>query len=91
MSSKKRSSVSKDKLSLRMGLFVLVLFLELFIGIDTEGWGVKTNTFAEISRSAITISNNYECLCHLIFMSPIMYARQALFLLNNGNHSTNHV
>ena len=91
MSSKKRSSVSKEELSLRMGLSVLVLSLVLFIGIDTKGWGSKAKTFVETSLCAITISKNYENLYCFIFFILLIYANQNLFPLNNYNRSNNKI
>jgi len=79
MSLKKRSSFNKNGI----GLFVLVLSLGLFIGIDVQGWGLKTKTLAEISHSAITISKNYESLCCIILMVLFINPCQTLFLFNN--------
>ncbi len=89
MNSKKRCPLSKDELSLRIGLFVLVLSLELFIGIDTQGCGLKMKTFAKISHSAITISKNYENYCCISLLILFMYASQTLFFLNNNKYGTN--
>lgn len=83
MNSKKRSPVSKDEFSLWIGLFVLVLSLRLFIGIEVQGWGLKTTTLAEISRFAITISKNYESLCCIILMVLFINLCQTLFLFKN--------
>ena len=88
MNSKKRSSVSKDEFSLWIGLFVLVLSLELFIGIDIKGWGVKTKTLDEISQSAITISKNYESLLCIVLLILFIHANQTLFHLNSNKYHT---
>ena len=87
MSSKKRSSFNKNG----TGLFVLVLSLGLFSGIDVKGWGLKTKTLTEISHSAITISKNYESLCCISLLILFIYSSQTLFLLNNNKHSANHI
>ena len=84
MSSKKRSSISKDKFSPGKGLLVFVLFLELFIGIDKQGWGVKTKILAKISHSAITISKNYENLCYISLLILFMYANQTYLCLSKN-------
>lgn len=81
MSSKKRSSFSKDGI----GLFVLVLSLELFIGINMQGCGVKTKTLAKISHSAITISKNYENLYCISLLILFMYASQTYLRLSNND------
>lgn len=79
MSLKKRSSFNKNGI----GLLVLVLSLGLFIGIDVQGWGLKTTTLAEIPRFAITISKNYESFCYIILLVLFIYPCQTLFLINN--------
>ncbi len=91
MGLEKRSFISEDWLSLWIGLFVFVFSLELFIGIDIQGWGVKSKTLVEISQSGITISKNYESLCFISLLILFMYASQTLFLLNSNKHSTNHI
>jgi uncharacterized membrane protein YadS len=58
----KKSFLSEDWLSLWIGLFIFVLSLGLFIGIDTLGWGIKTNVWTNISNSTGTISKNYESI-----------------------------
>ncbi len=58
----KKSFLSEDWLSLWIGLFIFVLSLGLFIGIDTLGWGIKTNVWTNISNSTGTISKNYTNL-----------------------------
>ena len=79
MNSKKRSSFNKNG----KGLFVLVMSLGLFIGIDEQGWELKTKTLAKISRSAITISKNYDSLCRIILLFQFIYACQTLLHFNN--------
>jgi hypothetical protein len=81
MSSKKRSSFSKDGI----GLFVLVLSLKLFVGINMQGCGVKTKTLAKISHSAITISKNYENLCCISLLILFMYASQTYSRLSDSD------
>ncbi len=87
MNSKKRSSFNKNG----TGLFVLVLSLGLFSGIDVKGWGLKTKTLAEISHSAITISKNYESLCCISLLILFIYSSQTLFVLNSNKNRTNHI
>ena len=87
MSLKKRSSFNKNGI----GLFVLVLSLGLFIGIDVQGWGLKTTTSAEIFRFAITFSKNYESLCCISLLILFIYSSQTLFVLNSNKNRTNHI
>ncbi|MFC2084022.1 putative sulfate exporter family transporter [Bacteroidota bacterium] len=60
MSEKRKPFISEDWLSLWLGLFIFVLSLGVFIGIDVLGWGIKTNIWTNISSSLTTISKNYE-------------------------------
>jgi uncharacterized membrane protein YadS len=62
MGLEKRSFISEDWLSLWIGLFVFVLSLGLFVGLDLLGWGIKTNVWTDISQSISTVSKNYEGL-----------------------------
>lgn len=62
MGSEKRSFISEDWLSLWIGLFVFILSLGLFLGLDVLGWGLKTNVWTDISKSISTISPNYSML-----------------------------
>lgn len=91
MNSKRRSSFSIDEFSPWIGLFVLILSLELFIGIDIKGWGVKTKTFDEISQSVITISKNYENLLSIVLLILFIHANQTLFLLNSNKYHTSNI
>lgn len=62
MNSKKRSFISEDWFSLLIGLFVFLLSLGAFFGLDILGWGVKTNEWTDISGSTSTISAKYGYL-----------------------------
>ena len=62
MGSEKRSFISEDWLSLWIGLFVFILSLGLFLGLDVLGWGLKTNVWTNISNSISTISADYSDL-----------------------------
>ena len=66
MGSDKRSFISEDWLSLWIGLFVFVLSLGLFLGLDVLGWGLKTNVWTDISQSISTVSASYESLPGII-------------------------
>ncbi len=62
MSSKQGSFISEDWFSLWIGLFVFVLSLGVFFGLDVLGWGVKTSEWTDISDSTSTISSDYSFL-----------------------------
>ena len=72
----KKTTISEDWLSLCLGLFVFVLSLGLFFGLDLLGWGVKTNVWMNISESISSISKNYEGMAGLV---PLLLT--CLFLL----------
>jgi uncharacterized membrane protein YadS len=46
-----KKGISEDWLSLWMGLFIFVLGLGLFVGVDILGWGVKTNVWLDITKA----------------------------------------
>jgi uncharacterized membrane protein YadS len=62
MKQKQGSFISEDWLSLWIGLFVFVLSLGVFFGLDVLGWGVKTSEWTVISDSTSTISSDYSFL-----------------------------
>jgi uncharacterized membrane protein YadS len=62
----KRSFISEDWLSLWTGLFVFLLSLGLFFGLDILGWGIKAKVWTDITQSMSAISNNYEAMPGII-------------------------
>ena len=46
-----KKGISEDWLSLWMGLFIFVLGLGLFLGLDILGWGVKTKVWTDITKA----------------------------------------
>ena len=62
MTAEKKSFLSEDWLSLWLGLFVFILSLGIFAGIDLLGWGIKTNVWTDISNSTSAITKNYSSL-----------------------------
>ena len=62
MDSEKRSFISEDWLSLWIGLFVFILSLGIFLGLDVLGWGIKTNIWTDLSNTLQALSKNYEDL-----------------------------
>jgi uncharacterized membrane protein YadS len=51
-----KKGISEDWLSLWMGLFIFVLGLGLFVGVDLLGWGVKTNVWLDITKAVTPFS-----------------------------------
>jgi hypothetical protein len=62
MSLEKRSCSCEVYFLHRTGLFLYVLTLGLFIGIEYLGRGIKTNLWAGVSYSMIIISNFFVCV-----------------------------
>ena len=51
-----KKGISEDWLSLWMGLFVFVLGLGMFVGLDILGWGVKLNIWLDINKALAPVS-----------------------------------
>ncbi|AEB10353.1 putative sulfate exporter family transporter [Desulfobacca acetoxidans] len=57
-----RNGISEDWLSLWMGLFIFVLGLGLFVGVDILGWGIKTNVWLDITKALNPISGDLKAM-----------------------------
>jgi uncharacterized membrane protein YadS len=57
-----KKGISEDWLSLWMGLFVFVLGLGLFVGLDILGWGIKTNVWLDITKATQPFSKNLSAM-----------------------------
>ena len=55
-----KKGISEDWLSLWMGLFIFVLGLGMFIGMDLLGWGVKLNIWTDINKSLSSVSGSLK-------------------------------
>jgi uncharacterized membrane protein YadS len=55
----KKGWMSEDWLSLWLGLFIFVLSLGVFQGMDILGWGAKTGVWTEVSKAVKPISANF--------------------------------
>ena len=51
-----KKGISEDWLSLWMGLFVFVLGLGMFVGLDILGWGIKLNIWLDINKALTPVS-----------------------------------
>jgi hypothetical protein len=54
-----KQGLSEDWLSVIIGLFIFLLSLGLFAGVDILGWGIKTNVFMDASKALQPISKAY--------------------------------
>jgi uncharacterized membrane protein YadS len=57
-----KKGISEDWLSLWMGLFIFVLGLGLFVGLDVLGWGTKTNVWLDITKSINPIAGSLKAM-----------------------------
>jgi uncharacterized membrane protein YadS len=55
-----KKGISEDWLSLWMGLFIFVLGLGLFVGMDILGWGIKTKVWTDITKSIAPFSGGLK-------------------------------
>ncbi len=55
-----KKGISEDWLSLWLGLFVFVLGLGFFLGIDLLGWGVKTSVWVDITKAITPMSDSLK-------------------------------
>ena len=46
-----KKGISEDWLSLWMGLFIFVLGLGMFVGLDLLGWGIKLNIWIDLTKA----------------------------------------
>ncbi len=57
-----KKGISEDWLSLWIGLFVFVLGLGFFLGIDLLGWGVKTSVWVDITKAITPMSASFKAM-----------------------------
>ena len=55
-----KKGISEDWLSLWLGLFVFVLGLGMFVGLDILGWGIKTSIWIDLSKALSPISGTLK-------------------------------
>ena len=55
-------TISEDWLAFTLGIFIFVLSLGAFIGLDILGWGFKAQVWTDISKSVVPVSKNYSAM-----------------------------
>ena len=55
-----KKGISEDWLSLWMGLFIFVLGLGMFVGLNTLGWGIKTSIWIDLGKALSPISDGFK-------------------------------
>jgi uncharacterized membrane protein YadS len=60
MVEQQRKGISEDWLSLGLGIFIFLLSLGLFGGVDALGWGVKTSEWLAPGKALSPVSKGYS-------------------------------
>lgn len=58
----KRKGISEDWLSLWLGLFIFVLSLGVFGGMDLLGWGINTKVWTDPAKALSPVSKTFQGL-----------------------------
>lgn len=56
----KKKGISEDWLSLWLGLFIFVLSLGVFGGMDILGWGINTNVWTDPAKAMSPVSKTFQ-------------------------------
>jgi uncharacterized membrane protein YadS len=57
-----KKGISEDWLSLCLGLFIFILGLGVFVGLDLLGWGAKTSVWLDITKALAPVSGTLKGL-----------------------------
>jgi len=57
-----KQALSEDWLSVIIGLFIFLLSLGIFAGVDLLGWAIKTNLWTDASKALAPISKAYASM-----------------------------
>ncbi len=75
----KKRGISEDWLSLLLGLFIFLLGLGVFVGLDLLGWSIKTSVWIDFSKALGPVSKTFKSLsgitsliCTYFFLLVIM-------------------
>ena len=58
----KKQGISEDWLSVWIGLFIFVLSLGVFVGVDILGFGITTHVWTDLSKALNPVSSRYAGL-----------------------------
>lgn len=74
--------ISEDWLSLWLGLFIFVLSIGVFAGIDLLGWGVSVNVWTDITKGLGTVNKELKGLSGLgaLFLTYVFF----MFIMGIG-------
>ncbi len=82
MMAEKTEGISEDWLSLWLGLFIFILSLGIYAGIDLLGWGVKVNVWTDITKGLATVNQDIKGLSGLgaLFLTYVFF----MFIMGIG-------
>jgi len=58
----KKKGISEDWLALWLGLFIFVLSLGVFGGVDILGWGISTKEWTDSSKATQAVSKQFQAI-----------------------------
>jgi uncharacterized membrane protein YadS len=78
----KTKGISEDWLSLWLGLFIFVLSLGVFVGVDLLGWGLKVNVWTDLSKGLATLNKDLKGISGLgaLFLTYVFF----MFIMGIG-------
>jgi|UniRef100_A0A7C5EN97 uncharacterized membrane protein YadS len=78
----KTQGISEDWLSLWLGLFIFVLSLGVFVGVDLLGWGLKVDIWTDLTKAIRPVSKEIQGISGLsaLFLTYIFL----MFLMGIG-------
>ncbi len=75
----KKKGISEDWLSLCLGLFIFLLGLGVFVGLEFLGWSIKTSVWTDITKALAPVSKTFKgmsgitsLICTYLFLLVVM-------------------
>ena len=75
----KKRGISEDWLSLWLGLFIFLLGLGVFVGLEFLGWSIKTSVWTDITKALAPVSKTFKgmsgitsLICTYLFLLVVM-------------------
>ncbi len=75
----KKQGISEDWLSLWLGLFIFILGLGVFVGLEFLGWSIKTSVWTDLSKALAPVSKTFKgmsgitsLICTYLFLLVVM-------------------
>ncbi|TSA10305.1 MAG: putative sulfate exporter family transporter [Deltaproteobacteria bacterium] len=70
-----KKGISEDWLSFYLGLFLFILGLGIFAGVDLLGWGIKTSVWIDVSKALAPVSGELKAMAGLtsLFLTYLFF------------------